>query len=369
MAYAIAHDLVLNTSISEVVVGDIQLSYARQLASAIKSKKVKPVRVDATNSKQVLKLIRGSGCVIGATTYSHNLGLTRACLTAKTNFCDLGGNVDVVRAQLALNKKAKSAGVTVIPDCGLAPGMVNVLAYHWASRFDSLHSIRIRVGGLPQKPENLLNYQLVFSVEGLINEYKEPAVVLENSRQKIVPSLTGTEELFFPPPFGKLEAFYTSGGSSTLPDTLKGRVKNLDYKTIRYPGHAHLMKFLNDLGYFREDEEGINGVKVPPRRVTARLLTKYLPENRPDSVLVRVRLEGTQKGKEVVETFDCIDLYDPKTKLTAMQRTTGFPVAIIAQMLATGKISEKGVIPQELAVPGDSFLAELESRNIRFTRN
>jgi lysine 6-dehydrogenase len=368
MAYAIAYDLVRRPEISQVVIGDIRFQDAEKLAQFLKSPKAKPVRVDATDYHRVLQTIKNSSCVIGSTTYAHNLLLTKACLQARTNFCDLGGNIYVVEKQRGLSAQAKKAGVTVIPDCGLAPGMVNVLAYHWAKDFDSIDRLKIRVGGLPQKPKNLLNYQLVFSVEGLINEYIEDAVILGKGRKQMVPSLTGVEELSFPKPFQKLEAFYTSGGSSTLPETLKGKVKNLDYKTIRYPGHSQFVKFMLDLGLVSSQPVQIGQKKIIPRQLSAYLLTRYLPANQPDVVLIRIQLEGKSQGKFTKRTYDSIDYYDRKTRLTSMQRTTGFPVAIIAQMLASGRILQKGVIPQELAVPGKEFIQELNKRNISFIK-
>lgn len=366
MAYAIAYDLVRNQNISQVVVGDIRLENARRLARFVKSRKIKSIRADATDYRDVLRTIKGSSCVIGSTTYSHNYLLTKACLQARTNFCDLGGNIYVVRKQRNLHSQALKAGVTVIPDCGLAPGMVNVLAYHWAKEFDSIENLKIRVGGLPQKPQNLLNYQLVFSVQGLINEYIEDAVILKNGHRQMVPSMTGVEELSFTKPFAELEAFYTSGGTSTLPETLAKLVKNLDYKTIRYPGHSRFINLMMDLGLFSSQPAIINGQKVIPRQLSALLLTNYLPANQPDVVLIRVQFQGKTRSKRVSRTYDCIDYYDPGARLTSMQRTTGFPVAIIAQMLAEGKIRQKGVVPQELCVPGELFLRELHSRNIKF---
>lgn len=368
MAYAIAYDLVHNPQVRDVVVGDIRIEDAKRLARFLKSPKVKPAQVDATNYKQVLRIIRDSDCVIGSTTYAHNLLLTKACIQARTNFCDLGGNIYVVDQQRKLHAQAKRAGITAIPDCGLAPGMVNILAYHWAKEFSLVDHLEIRVGGLPQKPQNQLGYQLVFSVEGLINEYVEDAVILRNRRKQMVPSLTGLEELSFPAPFQRLEAFYTSGGSSTLPETLSAKVKNLDYKTIRFPGHAGFIRFLMDLGLFSSRPVQLGQQKIIPRQLSAYLLTKYLPANQPDVVLIRIQLEGKRKGKKVKVTYDWVDYFDRKSQLTAMQRTTGFPVAIIAQMLASGTISQKGVTPQELAVPGYEFIQELSKRNIQFTR-
>src|SRR5205823_13354745 len=140
----------------------------------------------------------------------------------------LGGNNAVVDAELALDAQAKAAGVNIIPDCGLAPGMVAVLVAHGAQRFEHLDEVHIRVGGLPQNPKPPLDYQLVFSVEGLINEYIEPARIIGGGKIETVESMTELEDIEFPPPFGKLEAFQPSGGTSTLPDTFLGRVRELD---------------------------------------------------------------------------------------------------------------------------------------------
>src|SRR5207245_6645009 len=198
------------------------------------------------------------------------------------NFCDLGGNNDVVAAELALDTEARSRGVNIIPDCGLAPGMVAVLVAHGAAQFDKLDEIHIRVGGLPQNPKPPLDYQLVFSVEGLINEYIEPARVVRNGKITNVASMTETEDIEFPPPFGRLEAFQTSGGTSTLPETFLGRVRELDYKTIRYPGHCAKFKTMIDLGLCSSEPLPLNGMRVAPRRLLADLLVRNLPADEAD---------------------------------------------------------------------------------------
>jgi len=314
----------------------------------------------------VRRLVAGAQCVIGATTYAHNPLLTEEAIAAGSHFCDLGGNVDVVAAQHRLGARAKKAGVTVIPDCGLAPGMANILAYHWASAFDRVESLQIRVGGLPAKPTGPLQYQLLFSVEGLINEYIEPCEVVVNGKRTTVPGLSGVEPLRFPAPLGRLEAFHTSGGSSTLPRTMAGKVKNLDYKTIRYPGHAEKIRLLHDLGLFSSEPLQLGEGIVRPRRVTGRLLQAHLPDSGPDLALIRIRIRGRRKGRIKGVRYDCIDRFDKRSGLSAMQRTTGFPVAIIAAMLAGGEVAAKGTVPQELAIDGERFLAALTRRGIVF---
>jgi lysine 6-dehydrogenase len=266
------------------------------------------------------------------------------------NFCDLGGNNDVVAAELALDAEAKRAGINIIPDCGLAPGMVAMLVAHAASRFDELEAIHIRVGGLPLQPRPPLDYQLVFSVEGLINEYIEPARIVRGGKIVTVESMTELEAIEFPPPFGKLEAFQTSGGTSTLPDTFLGRVGELDYKTIRYRGHCEKFKTMIDLGLCSGEA----------RKVFSELLVRHLPHDEPDVVLIRVEVSG---GGRTLR-YDIVDRFDAATGLSAMMRTTAFPAAIVALMMARGQTASKGALPQERCLNPDLFMRELAARKI-----
>ncbi len=368
MAHAIAHDLLTHDDVTELWLADVRQDAAQSLAKTLDDPRVRTAALDVNDAAGLARLLQGARCTVGSTTYKHNLQLTKACIAAKSSFCDLGGNVGVVQAQKALSAEAEAAGVTVIPDCGLAPGMVNVLAYHWAQRFDRVDSVKIRVGGLPQKPQNDLRYALVFSVEGLINEYVEDAEVVRRGKKVLVPSLSGVEPLRFPKPFGELEAFYTSGGASSLPDLLGGKVRELDYKTIRYPGHAAQMKLLMDLGLMSSTPWELGEQKLAPRRVLAEALSRYLPSGVPDAVLVRIEIAGKQGKQKRRVTWDCVDKLDKKTGLSAMQRTTGFPVAIIAHMLASGQIAKRGVHAQELAVPAEAFEKALAQRRIVFSK-
>ncbi len=261
------------------------------------------------------------------------------------------------------DESAKQAGINIIPDCGLAPGMVSVLAMHGAKKFDELDEIHIRVGGLPQDPQPPLNYQLVFSVEGLINEYVESARVIRDGKIVEVDSMTEIESLSFEN-FPSLEAFQTSGGTSTLPDTFLGKIKHLDYKTIRYAGHCEKFKTMIDLGLCSSDEIVADFVKTTPRKVFGTLLQKHLPADGPDYVLIRLEFIGTKNGENKKLSFDIVDSFDERTKLSAMMRTTAFPASIIAQMMAKGEVSARGATPQEIAIDSDKFVAKLAERDI-----
>ncbi|HEX8459405.1 MAG TPA: saccharopine dehydrogenase C-terminal domain-containing protein [Pyrinomonadaceae bacterium] len=370
MGLGAAYDLAHNSpDVQSVTVADIDAERARSVVAAAGSPKLVPAALDANDHAQTVALMRGHDAVISCVTYFHNLQLARAAIEARANFCDLGGNNAVVASELALDAEARAARINIIPDCGLAPGMVSVLAAHGAARFDELEAIHIRVGGLPQEPRPPLNYQIVFSVEGLINEYVERARVVRGGQIVEVESMTEIEVLSFPAPFERMEAFQTSGGTSTLPDTFHGRLCELDYKTIRYPGHCEQFKLLIDLGLAASEEVELEGTRVRPRRLLGELLTRHLPADEPDVVLVRLAFRGRLAGRESTLRYDIIDRFDSQTGLSAMMRTTAFPASIIAQMMARGETTEKGARPQELVIPPDAFVAALAARDIRISEH
>lgn len=364
MGHGAAFDLVYNSpEVSAVTVADYDFAKVKTLAENINSPKLAAIRADASDKKEISALMAKHDAVISCINYWYNVELSKIAIETETNFCDLGGNNYVVDAQLALDEAARKVGINIIPDCGLAPGMVSVLAMHGAKRFDQIEKLNIRVGGLPQNPQPPLDYQLVFSVEGLINEYIEVARVIRDGEIQEVASMTELEHLSFEG-FPHLEAFQTSGGTSTLPDTFLGKVRELDYKTIRYAGHCEKFKTMIDLGLCSSREIEIDEEKMKPRRLFAELLQRNLPADEPDYVLVRLDFEGTMAGESKKLRFDIIDKYDEKTRLSAMMRTTAFPASIIAQMMAKGAVNLRGATPQEKAVDTEKFVAQLAARHI-----
>ncbi|MEP7148938.1 MAG: saccharopine dehydrogenase C-terminal domain-containing protein [Acidobacteriota bacterium] len=365
MGHGAAFDLVHNSpDVESVTVADFDLQKATDVATGVGTSRIEAKQIDASNYDDVVALMRGHDSAISCVNYWYNESLSRAAIETATNFCDLGGNNYVVDSQLALDAKAKAAGINIIPDCGLAPGMVSILATHGAAQFEEIYEIHIRVGGLPQDPQPPLNYQLVFSVEGLINEYIEVARVIRDGRVVEVESMTEIEELSFEG-FPPLEAFQTSGGTSTLPDTFLGKIRELDYKTIRYAGHCEKFKTMIDLGLCSSDEIIVDHAKVTPRKVFGELLQKHLPADGPDYVLVRLDFVGKKDGETKRLRYDIVDKQDEATGLSAMMRTTAFPASIIAEMMARGDVLERGATPQEKAIDPNKFVTELERRNIR----
>ncbi len=364
MGYGAVFDLVHNSpNVEAVTVADFHLERAEEVARKVGTDRITAKQIDAADHPAVVELFRGHASVISCVNYWYNESLSKAAIETGANFCDLGGNNYVVDAQLAMDAEAKAAGINIIPDCGLAPGMVSILAMHGAKQFERLDEIHIRVGGLPQDPQPPLDYQLVFSVEGLINEYVEAARCIRDGKIKEVESMTELESLSFDG-FPPLEAFQTSGGTSTLPDTFLGKIKELDYKTIRYAGHCEKFKTMIDLGLCSSEPIVADFEKVVPRKVFGDLLQKHLPADGPDYVLVRLDFVGTKDGSSKRLRYDIVDKQDETTGLSAMMRTTAFPASIIAQMMARGDVLERGATPQEKAIDPDKFVAELERRNI-----
>ncbi|HEY8563193.1 MAG TPA: saccharopine dehydrogenase C-terminal domain-containing protein [Pyrinomonadaceae bacterium] len=364
MGLGAVFDLAHNSpEVEAVTVADFDLKKAEGVAVKVASSKLAAQRLDAANVSEVVRLMDSHDAAISCVNYWYNVELSKAAIVTKTNFCDLGGNNYIVDEQLALDEEAQRAGISIIPDCGLAPGMVSVLTMHGARRFDEVEEIHIRVGGLPQNPRPPLNYQLVFSVEGLINEYIEAARVIRGGHVTEVESMTEIESLSFDN-FPPLEAFQTSGGTSTLPETFLGKIKELDYKTIRYAGHCERFKTMIDLGLCASQEIVVDYQKITPRRIFGELLTKHLPADEPDYVLVRLEFVGTRNGESKRLRYDIVDRQDEATGLSAMMRTTAFPASIIAQMMARGDVLMRGATPQEKAIDPDKFVAELARRNI-----
>ena len=319
---------------------------------------------DVRDVKEMKSFFSNADLVISAVPYLFNEELTKLAINNQCHFIDLGGNNTVVEHQKKMFLDARQAKVTIIPDSGLAPGLVSILTKKLVDEYGHLSSVKLRVGGLPKCPKDPWKYQLVFSANGLINEYVEDAIILDHEQIKTIPSLTHCEDIDFPEPFGKLEAFTTSGGCSTLPYTYQKSIDYLDYKTIRYPGHLEHIKPLFDLGLDSVKEIQVKDNMIVPRDVLIQLLHNTFPNEGDDVVLLKVIGETIQDDADIRVTYEMIDYFDVNTKLSAMMRTTGFPVSITADLILKNTIPERGVFTPEEIIPPDIFLNELQKRNI-----
>ena len=369
MAMGAVNDLLNLNSTSEIHISDQADQALNEMKNKFNDDRLILHKADAKNREQMISLMNKVDGILGAASYEYNYDLTQWAIETGCHFVDLGGNYLVVERQFKLNQKAREAGVGVIPDCGLAPGMVSVVAAHAIKQLDEVEDLSIRVGGLPVEPKTPLKYMLIFSVKGLINEYIEDAIILQNGAIKSTESMTGIESLEFPAPYGSLEAFYTSGGTSTLPYTYEGKIMNLDYKTIRYPGHCHLFKAMIDLGFVEPTKMIIQKQQISRREIFERLLEETLSLEGEDVALIRVSAKGKKEGMPITYVYQAIEYGDKKNNLTAMMRTTAYPAIIALEMLVEGRIKDRGVLRQEISIPPDLFLDELEKRNIKFEIN
>lgn len=363
MGRAAAYDMVRQNDVEKVIVADVDRAVAEDAARLADSEKAIPHLLDVTNHAAVLAAMEGIDAVLSAVSYRFNLELAQLAVAAGVHFCDLGGNNTVVEGELALDREAREKGVSLIPDCGLAPGMVSLLAMAGINQLDTTDKVRLRVGGLPVHPKPPLEYMIVFSVHGLINEYIEPCLAIRDGKIITAEPLTEVEEIEFPEQLGVLEAFHTSGGSSTLPTTLLGKVRDLDYKTIRYPGHMAKMKTMLEIGLASDIPVNVGAISVAPRDVLEACLERSLSGDDDDLVVLRVTVEGTKDGDHAVAVYEMVDYADSKTGLSAMMRGTSFPASIITLMMARGQ-TRAGAIRQELAVDAEMFIEEFLKRGM-----
>lgn len=385
MGSAAAFDMARSRGVESVTLADADIERAQEATRFIlksrgsKGAAVRVAGLDAADEAEAAALMRGHDATLSAVPYFFNVGLARAAIGAGCHFADLGGNNTVVRKTLAMSAEAEKNGVGLAPDCGLSPGMASILAGDLVRRLRAeqprqsrtvkpirgkhkppIDALKLYVGGLPKAPRPPFEYQLVFSVEGLINEYVEPARVLKGGKLVEIEPLTEPEE-FRMHGFRPMVAFHTSGGTSTMPESFQGEVGECFEKTLRYPDHFKLIRGLYDLGFFSNEKRRLRSGEVSPRELTSHLFLEKLCGDEPDVTLMRIEAHA---GKRVL-SYTMVDYYDRRTALTSMMRTTAWPASVVLQMLTTGDIAKRGGIRQELDVPADLFLKEISRRGVK----
>jgi len=365
---ASAYDLAIFGQASRVTFADVDGQLARHAADHVNElvhdKIADAIVLDVRDENAVRRILKHYHVALSAVPYFYNLALTRAAVEMGVSFCDLGGNTDIVRQQHALDREATRAGVCIVPDCGMGPGMGNNLAVYAMGLVGEAEHVYMYDGGLPQKPKPPWNYALTFSIEGLTNEYYGGMTILRDGELFHAPCFTELEMIDVPP-IGALEAFLIAGGVSTAPWTFKGKLQTYQLKVLRYPGTFAQLKAFSDLGLFEPNPVKMDGTEVVPRKVFHAL---FEPQVRDDSVrdvcILRVRAVGKKNGHKTEATVEVIDYFDEKTGFSAMQRTTGWHMSIVAAMIAKGEIPA-GSVPLELAVPGEAFVKEARKRGFK----
>ena len=362
---ACAYDLLQNAAVTEVRLADVHIDHLPDFLAPYSGHRLIPTPLDARDRNAVMAVMRESAAVMSALPYYLNLDMARYAVEAGVHFCDLGGNTEIVFQQKELTDKAVAKGISVVADCGLAPGMVNILAEHGIRQMDKVESVRIYVGGLPQQPEPPLNYHIVYSLEGVLDYYTTLSWVLREGKRKQVKALSELEPVQFQSPVGGLEAFHTAGGLSTMAFRYEGKIPSMEYKTLRYPGHAHIMEAVREMGLLETTPVDVKGTKVVPRDLFVAAVGPRLtkPKGR-DLVALRVVVEGTKDGKPTRRGWELIDFYDAQRGISAMMRTTGYSLSLTGQLQASGRI-EAGVHTPDECMPAEDYISGLADRGVK----
>ncbi|MDN3427768.1 saccharopine dehydrogenase C-terminal domain-containing protein [Microbacterium sp. APC 3898] len=360
-----ARDLVEEEAVERVFLADRNISQAKLFCEQLGSDKLEVLKLDAADDAALAETINKGDIVINALFYTFNEKVAATALQYGVHVVDLGGHIGgATDAVLDMHEKAQQQRVTLIPDLGVAPGMINILTGYGAGKLDQVSDIRLYVGGIPLHPEPPLEYNHVFSLEGVFDHYTDKSHVIRSGKLLEVESLSEIEHVTFKN-FGELEAFHTSGGTSTLTDTFSD-VDSLEYKTLRYKGHAKKFKLLVDLGFTDRKKT----VEVDGREVNLRAVLKAVLEpitalgDKQDAVVLRVLVSGVKEGEEITYEYNMVTVKDPKTGVTAMARATAYTISVVAQMIGKGIIDKRGAYPPEMIVPGDAYIEEMAKRGV-----
>jgi lysine 6-dehydrogenase len=367
---ACAYDLLQSGSVERVVVADLTIDRLPPFLERLRGdSRLELVCADARDEEGLRRLITNADSCLNALPYYFNLEAATLAVSAGVHYADLGGNTAIVFQQLQLDEIARAHQASAIPDCGVAPGMVNILAAAGIQALDETDTVKIRVGGLPQNPLPPLRYQIVYSLHGVLDYYTTPSWVVRDGEPRQVEALSDVESVFFPDPVGELEAFHTAGGLSTMPWTYQGRVRTMEYKTLRYPGHAAIMRAIRSLGLLDLMPIAVRGQNVVPRDVFIACAEPRLrlPEGR-DLIALRVEVEGRAGGEPARIVYDLVDFFDEANGVSAMERTTGYSLSITGQMQVNGQTRGPGVFTPDQAVPADPYIAALSKRGIHIQR-
>ncbi len=337
----VARDMAENLPSSQVVIADVDKKRVREVASRISLENVTWTQANATNRSELSSKLKSYDVAVSALPGSLGYQACRASISAKVDMVDVSYMPEDV---LTLNDAALAAGITVIPDCGMSPGLCSILVGRAVSQLDEVAKAHMLNGGLPEKPVPPLGYVVTWSVKDLIDMYSRKVSIVKDGKVVLVEALSGLEEIEFPG-VGKLEAFYTDG-LRTMLHTVKA--KEMWEKTLRYPGHIEKIALLKALGFFDSEKVDVAGTKVEPREVTAKLFERKLKRpDVPDIVVMLIKVSGLKGDKRIRYVYRVLDHYDKGRQVTSMARTTAYTASIVAQLVGRKEITERGVVPPE----------------------
>ena len=365
---AAAYDLAKFADPAAVILADANLEQAARSASRVNqllgTNLCRPFQLNVLDPAALADFLQPVDVLLSCVPYWMHPKIAKVAIGTGTGMCDLGGNTDITLETLALDECAKAAGVTLIPDTGLAPGFVNSIGLFLIEQFDTPESVNLFCGVLPQNPIPPFNYKLTFNVEGLLTEYMYEAVALRHGEIVRLDTLAEVEPIEVDG-FGTMEAFNTSGGTSTAPYTFQGKLQNYQYKTIRWPGHCERMRVFRDIGLWGEDPVDVKGQCVRPKDLFCKVFGESLAKIKDlDQCLILGVGTGTLNGRPGRVQVDIHDKQCEATGFTSMERTTGFSIAIHAAAIASGTLPP-GCLRYESALTGTDFCAEIQRRGIK----
>lgn len=362
---AIAFDLLQRENVSHVLVVDHKAGALTELATRADSRKLRTAQADVRDARRIASVIAGSACVVSSVTPSLHPFLARLAIQAGAHFCDMGGDVSALQQEMKLDQDASERGKWVVPSCGFAPGLVNMMVVRGIEEFNRVDSVIVRAGSIPQRAESPFFHRFTYAAEKLIEDYTATTPMIKDGETVQVEALTGEELVDVGEPFGQLEGFYTAGKMAGLIHELHGKLRELDYKTLRHPGHLNAIRSVFALGF---GENTLIDVRahLTYRDVLARGLRKQLSGLYDDAVLVRIHITGERNGNYAELMSELTELSDDTSSAT--QRCTAHPAATVAVMLGSGKIPGGGVAPPERIIPREEFFADLAERGVHIQR-
>ncbi|MBI3859411.1 MAG: saccharopine dehydrogenase NADP-binding domain-containing protein [Thaumarchaeota archaeon] len=364
MGSVMARDLASSPEVDSVTVSDIDEQRLARLKQIVGGRKLSVETRDTKDRRKTADFLKGFDVVVSALPHGVVHQADLAAVDSGTKMV----NIAFEDEQMELDSEARRNGALLIPGCGVAPGLGGILLSKAVAEIDADEG-HILVGGVPQNPLPPFDYKLVFSIVGLLREYIDDARVFRDGKVVKVKPFSTLETVEFPEPVGKMEAFCTDGLASLV--YTMGGMRVLDEKTLRWPGHVSKMNVLMDSGYFSKEKLSFGGAMVSPLEMSWAVLGGKLAEgDAKDMTVMRVIAKAGEK--KIV--FDMVDRYDQERGVTSMGKTTGYTGSIVAQMVGSGAIQGKGVLPPEIAVKGKlvgRLLSELSARGveIRETRS
>lgn len=363
----VVRELVDSSVIKKITAVDAVHHNIEECKSIANSSKVTGKITSLGTEELIYDVLKDADIAISCLPHSLSIAANKAAIKAGCNLVDLAGSK--FEEKLNFDKQAKEAGVIIMPGCGVAPGITNVLAARGIDLLDEAKEAIMMCGGIPRYPIPPLNYQVVFRLESLLDLYTRPALAVENGKVIELPPLSGLEKVIFPSPVGECEIVVTDAHSAAY--TLKDKVDYLYEKTVRYTGHWEKMGMLAELGFLSEKETKVEGNKLKPRDFTKTILEPSLKgKSIEDITVLRVECKGLKKGIETVYEWEMVDFYDHERKITSMAKTTAMPAIILAEWIAQGKIKEKGVLAIESVIVGDlfePFIEDLNNKGVEIT--